>query len=126
MLAWVRTATTLITFGFSRNSALGEQILDVTKAERETEIEPDRPVNDLRREPISKVTDFRHALRLPSRGRRDNAVPTVPEAPMTRIVAALLLIGSSFLRWSFVLFPLWVLLLSIQILAGNLVRRAEV
>ena len=45
---------------------------------------------------------------------------------MTRIVAALLLIGSSFLRWSFVLFPLWVLLLSIQILAGNLVRRAEV
>ena len=42
------------------------------------------------------------------------------------LLAALLLIGSSFLRWSFVLFPLWVLLLSIQILAGNLVRRAEV
>ena len=43
MLAWVRTATTLITFGFSRNSALGEQILDVTKAERETEIEARSP-----------------------------------------------------------------------------------
>ncbi len=43
------------------------------------------------------------------------------------LLAALLLVGSSFLRWSFVLFPLWVLLLSIQILAkGNLVRRAVV
>ena len=55
------------------NSALGEQILDVTKAEREPEIEPDRLVNDLRREPISGLADFRHALRLPSRRRRDNA-----------------------------------------------------
>ena len=33
------------------NSALREQILDVTIAEREPEIEPDRLVNDLRREP---------------------------------------------------------------------------
>ena len=56
------------------NSALGEQILDVTKAKREPEIEPDRLVNDLRREPISGVADFRHALWLPSRRRRDNAV----------------------------------------------------
>src|SRR5208337_4539296 len=57
------------------NSALREQILDVTKAEREPEIEPDRLVNDLRREPISGVADFRHALRLPSGRRRDNALP---------------------------------------------------
>src|SRR6478672_4310644 len=59
------------------NSALGEQILDVTKAEREPEIEPDRLVDDLRREPISGVADFRHALRLPSRRRRDNAPSTL-------------------------------------------------
>src|SRR5271166_5039950 len=40
------------------NSALREQILDVTKAEREPEIEPDRLVNDLRREPISGVNRY--------------------------------------------------------------------
>jgi hypothetical protein len=38
-----------------------KQILDVTKAEGEPEIEPDRLVNDLRREPISGVVDFCHA-----------------------------------------------------------------
>jgi hypothetical protein len=53
------------------NSALREQILNVTKAKREPEIEPDRLVNDLRWEPISGLADFRHALRLPSRPRRD-------------------------------------------------------
>ena len=42
------------------------------------------------------------------------------------LLAVLLLLGSSFVRWSFALFPLWVLLLSLQILAGNLVRRPEV
>jgi hypothetical protein len=41
------------------------------------------------------------------------------------LLAALLLVGSSFLRWSFALFPLWVLLLSIQILASGLGRRLE-
>jgi hypothetical protein len=41
------------------------------------------------------------------------------------LLAALLLIGSSFLRWSFALFPLWVLLLSVHILAGDLGRRVE-
>src|SRR5208282_3458351 len=62
------------------NSALREQILVVTKAEREPEIEPDRLVNDLRKEPISGVADFRHALRLRriqcarSCQRRDNAI----------------------------------------------------
>ena len=34
------------------------------------------------------------------------------------LLAILLLLGSPFLRWSFALFPLWVLLLSIQILAS--------
>ena len=34
-------------------AAAGEQILDVTIAKREPEIEPDRLVNNLRREPIS-------------------------------------------------------------------------
>src|ERR1700758_4861665 len=62
------------------NSALGEQILDVAKAEREPEIEPDRLVDDLRREPISGVADFRHDLRLPSRRRRDNAMGRVSMA----------------------------------------------
>ena len=38
------------------------------------------------------------------------------------LLAALLLLGSSFFRWSFALFPLWVLLLSIQFLAGDLGR----
>ncbi len=33
------------------------------------------------------------------------------------VLAALLLVGSSFLRWSFALFPLWVLLLSVYILS---------
>jgi hypothetical protein len=41
------------------------------------------------------------------------------------VLAALLLVGSSFLRWSFALFPLWVLLLSIQILASDFGRRVE-
>src|SRR5271157_1388913 len=40
------------------NSALREQIFDVTKAEREPEIEPDRLVNDLRREPIFGRADL--------------------------------------------------------------------
>src|ERR1700722_21039486 len=55
------------------NSALREQVLDITKAEGEPEIEPDRLVNDLRWEPISGIADFRHVLRLPSRRRLDNA-----------------------------------------------------
>jgi hypothetical protein len=46
-------------------------------------------------------------------------------AALGYLLAALLLIGSSFLRWSFVLFPLWVLLLGIQILARDVGRRAE-
>ena len=45
--------------------ALSEQIFDVTKAECEPEIEPDRLMYDLRRKPIAGVADFRHPLRLP-------------------------------------------------------------
>jgi hypothetical protein len=41
------------------------------------------------------------------------------------LLAVLLLLGSSFLRWSFALFPLWVLMLSIQILAGSLGRSSQ-
>src|ERR1700686_2401897 len=73
------------------NSALGEQVLDVTKAKRKPEIEPDRLVNDLRREPISGIADFRHALGLPSRRRRDNAFINHPQnydAPRPRGIPA--------------------------------------
>ena len=44
------------------NSALGEQILGVTKADREPEIEPNRLMNNLGREPISGVADFQDPL----------------------------------------------------------------
>ena len=40
------------------------------------------------------------------------------------LLSALLLLGSYYIRWSFVVFPLWVLLISISILAKNLQRRA--
>jgi len=39
-------------------------------------------------------------------------------------LSALLLLGSYYIRWSFVVFPLWVLLISISMLAKNLQRRA--
>ena len=44
------------------NTALGKQILDVTKAEREPEIEPNRLMYNLWREPISGVADSPHTL----------------------------------------------------------------
>ncbi len=46
-------------------------------------------------------------------------------AALGYLLAALLLFGSGFFRWSFALFPMWVLLLSIQILGGDLGRRSE-
>jgi len=46
-----------------RDSTLGEQILDVTKAEGEPEVEPNRLMYDLGREPISGIADFPHARR---------------------------------------------------------------
>ena len=46
-------------------------------------------------------------------------------AALGYLLAALLLFGSGFLRLSFALFPLWVLLLSIHILARNLGGSSE-
>ena len=46
-------------------------------------------------------------------------------ATLGYLLAVLLLLGSPFLRWSFALFPLWVLLLSIHILATSFGRRTE-
>ena len=45
-----------------RDAALREQILNVTKAQREPEIEPNRLMYHLGREPISGVADFPHSL----------------------------------------------------------------
>ena len=45
-----------------RDPALRKQILDVAEAEREPQIEPNRLMYDLRREPISGVADFIHTL----------------------------------------------------------------
>jgi hypothetical protein len=45
-----------------RDAALRQQIFDVAEAQGESEIEPDRVLNDLRREPIPAVTDFLHHL----------------------------------------------------------------
>ena len=58
-------------------------------------------------------------------GRDVDTFPPRWLAALGYLLAALLLIGSSFLRWSFALFPLWVLLLSIHILASGLGRRVE-
>jgi len=46
-------------------------------------------------------------------------------AALGYLLAVLLLLGSPFLRWSFALFPLWVLLLSVQILADSFGRPME-
>jgi hypothetical protein len=46
-------------------------------------------------------------------------------AALGYMLAVLLLLGSPFLRWSFALFPLWVLLLSVHILASSLAQRTE-
>src|SRR3984957_3827199 len=63
-----------------RHSAFRQQVLDVTQAEGEPEVEPYRLVNDLRREPVSSVADLLHpagyrvTTRTASPPRRDNAV----------------------------------------------------
>ena len=49
----------------NHDPAFGEQIFDVAEAEREPQVEPNCPLNDLRREPIARVADFRHTQRLP-------------------------------------------------------------
>src|SRR3984957_10529828 len=64
-----------------RDAALREKILDVTKAQCEPEIEPNRLMYDLGREPMSGVTGFPHSLGYSaylhptSCRRRDNALP---------------------------------------------------
>ena len=40
------------------------------------------------------------------------------------VLSGLLLLGSYFIAWSFVVFPLWVFLLSLSILVDNLWRSA--
>jgi hypothetical protein len=42
----------------NHDPAFGEQIFDVTEAEREPQVEPNRLLNDLRREPVARVADF--------------------------------------------------------------------
>jgi len=62
-----------------RNPAFRQQIFDVAEAQGESEIEPNRLLNDLRREPVPFVADFLHPLGYwTARGtaspkRRDNA-----------------------------------------------------
>jgi hypothetical protein len=46
----------------NRNPAFRQQILDIAKAQSEPEIQPDRLLNDLRRESVSVVADFLHRL----------------------------------------------------------------
>src|SRR3984957_16156410 len=70
-----------------RDLAPREQILDVTKAECEPEVEPNRLMYDLGRKPISGVADFPHTLGYsayahPTRcGRRDKAVVSLTGIP---------------------------------------------
>ena len=65
-----------------RHSALRQQILDVTQAQGEPEVEPYCLVNDLGRETIPGVADLVHTLGCPatenaaSPERRDNAQRT--------------------------------------------------
>src|SRR5208283_2994506 len=67
-----------------RQSALRQQILDVTQAEGEPEVEPYCLVNDLRRETIPGVADLVHprwATRPPRTPQAQSAV-TMPFGPM--------------------------------------------
>jgi hypothetical protein len=63
-----------------RHTAFRQQVLDVTQAEGEPEVEPYRLVNDLRWEPVSSVADllqpagYRVTRRTASPSRRDNAI----------------------------------------------------
>src|SRR5450432_2360499 len=65
-----------------RDPTFRQQILDVAQAQGEPKIEPDRPLNDLRRKTVPGVTDFLHppgyrdASGQQARRRRDNAART--------------------------------------------------
>src|SRR5450631_4175161 len=77
------------------NPPFGQQILDVAEAQREAIIEPDRALDDFRREAVASVTDFGHSGRLRARARtqqgagcdkalrsaNDNAVSDAPQRP---------------------------------------------
>jgi hypothetical protein len=77
-----------------RDAALREQILDVTKAQCEPEIEPNRLMYGLGREPISGVAEFPHNfgcsayLHPTSCRRRDKARRHVPHGLIAVIVIA--------------------------------------
>jgi len=45
-----------------RDPALGEQVFDVSQAEGEPQIQPNRLANDLGRESVAGVADFPHAV----------------------------------------------------------------
>ena len=46
--------------------ALGEEFLDVAIAQREAQIEPDRMLDDHRRNAVAPIRDFGHRVSLPS------------------------------------------------------------
>ena len=75
-----------------RDPPLGEQVLGVTKAECEPEIEPNRLMYDLGREPISGLADFPHPLGYcaymhPTRcRRRDKALQSLPTRRMQKLL----------------------------------------
>src|SRR5271165_2301516 len=43
-------------------TTFGQQIFDVAQAERKPEVEPNRLLKDLGREPVTRVADFLHPL----------------------------------------------------------------
>jgi hypothetical protein len=68
------------------HSTLRQQIFDVAQAERETEVQPNRLLNDLGREPVTRVADFLHLLGYRAASGtaiamlRDNAFGTIAES----------------------------------------------
>src|SRR5271165_6591710 len=72
-----------------RHSALRQQILDVTQAEGEPEVEPYCLVNDLGRETIPAVADLVHprwATRPPRTPQGQSAVTMPPKSPSTKSI----------------------------------------
>jgi len=77
-----------------RHSPFRQQVLDVTQAEGEPEVEPYRLVNDLRWEPVSSVADLLHPAgyrvtrRTASPSRRDNALYSIATASRPFVLSA--------------------------------------
>jgi hypothetical protein len=77
-----------------RHSAFRQQVLDVTQAEGEPEVESYRLVNDLWREPVSSVDDlldpagYRVTRRTASPSRRDNALFSIATASRPFVLSA--------------------------------------